>query len=58
MPTMVNHREVLTDAELDQAQGGLVINLSVAVKDDDPGPDAQAATTPTRFDPYKNFKFR
>ena len=58
MPTTVNHCEALTDTELDQAQGGLVINLSVAVKDNDPGPDAQAATTPTRFDSYKNFKFR
>ena len=47
--------ETVTDEALDQAQGGLVINLSVGLKEDAP---AAEATNPTRFDPYKNFKFR
>lgn len=48
----------LADQELNNADGGLVINLSVAVKDDTPGTGSQASASPHRFDPYKNFKFR
>lgn len=50
--------DVLADAELDDAQSGLVINLSVAAKDDWPVADPQATATPPRYDPYKNFHFR
>ncbi len=48
--------EDIADTDLDSAQGGLILNLSVGVADD--GEEPIAATDGTRFDPYKNFKFR
>ena len=48
--------EAIADTDLDSAQGGLILNLSVGVVDTDE--ETTAAAGGTRFDPYKNFKFR
>ncbi|MEM9063754.1 MAG: hypothetical protein AAGD13_25135 [Pseudomonadota bacterium] len=52
-----NSPETVADTDLDSAQGGLVLNLSVGVKDAEE-PQAEASTNTHRFDPYKNFNFR
>ena len=48
--------EAISDADLDSAQGGLILNLSIGVVNKDE--ETTAASEGTRFDPYKNFKFR
>ena len=49
--------EAVSDTELDQAQGGLIVNLSVGAKETDKA-DSDTATNPSRVDPYRNFNFR
>ena len=48
--------ETVSDDDLDQAQGGLILNLSVGLKDT--SAEAPASASPHRYDPYKSFKFR
>lgn len=58
MPKQSGRPEELADQQLDNAGGGLVLNLSVAVRDDPADTGSQASGSPHRFDPYKTFKFR
>ena len=58
MPKKIETAEALADARLDDAIGGLVINLSVGVQDNTTDTGTSAAASPHRYDPYRTFKFR